>query len=213
MTLRALAKEPSDRYQDAHAFAKALEAALLEAEGRITDAGNPRTGILAAGAACSTHSGRSSGGDCGAAAIGGGSGRITSRCRVQRPSPMATVSADVLEAPKSGAPLLGRDDAMAFLEERRRESEAQFVVAHVVGEEGSGKTRLVTEFLGRCAARRDEVLTVGPDPTWAKIRDETLRNTVRALAGLPEGPVVDKSRWAKRRRPGPARARSALRQG
>jgi serine/threonine-protein kinase len=59
-------------------------------------------------------------------------------------------------------------------------------VAHVLGEAGGGKTRLVDEFLARCTSRGDLVVSVGPDPAWAKVADTALREAIRRLAGFSD---------------------------
>jgi serine/threonine-protein kinase len=193
LTLRAIAKEPTDRYQDAQAFAKALEAALMESEGRTSDAANPRTAIRCGACGALNPLGQKFCGDCGAPIGASAAPRPVASLR---PSPLGTVSASSMGAVRNAAaPLLGRDGAIAFLEEHRRASDGSFVVAHLVGDEGAGKSRVVTELVTRWRAAGDRVIVVGPDPTWAKVRDETLRGAIRALANLPEGPLSPSS-WA-----------------
>jgi serine/threonine-protein kinase len=87
-------------------------------------------------------------------------------------------------------PLTGRATALDWLESRRHEAEASFALAHVVGEAGAGKTRLVHEFGARCASRGDVVVNVGPDPAWAKVGGYTVREAVRALLQVPAGQPV-----------------------
>jgi serine/threonine-protein kinase len=67
------------------------------------------------------------------------------------------------------------------------------VSAHVVGEAGMGKTRLLSDFLARCVSRGDLVVRVGPDSTWAKIGDACVREAIRELATLP--PEASEAQW------------------
>jgi hypothetical protein len=93
-------------------------------------------------------------------------------------------------------PLLARDEALAWLEARRHEGEAMLAAAHVVGDPATGKSRLISEFIARCASRGDRIVAVGPDPAWARVADTAVREAIRGLAGLP--PLVvggDASAW------------------
>jgi serine/threonine-protein kinase len=94
-------------------------------------------------------------------------------------------------------PLIGRDDALAWLDARHRESRARFSAAHLIGEAGAGKTRVLDEFAARCAAQGDFVVRVGTDPTWAKVSDYALRAAIRGLTGLP--PEATGSAWSDAR--------------
>ena len=77
-----------------------------------------------------------------------------------------------------------RADALEWLEARRHEAEAMLAAAHVLGEAGGGKTRLMGEFLARCTSRGDLVVSVGPDAAWAKVADTALREAVGRLAAF-----------------------------
>ncbi len=81
-------------------------------------------------------------------------------------------------------PLIGRDDDLAWLEARRTGSRS-LTGAHVVGDVGIGKTRLVREFLEVAAAAGDVVVQTGPDPAWAEVGCWALRRAIVQLAGLP----------------------------
>jgi hypothetical protein len=67
--------------------------------------------------------------------------------------------------------------------------------AHLIGEAGGGKTRLVSEFLARCTSRGDVVVAVGPDATWAKVADTALHEAVSRLAGFADV-APDPGLWA-----------------
>jgi serine/threonine-protein kinase len=192
VTLHALAKNPGDRFQDAHLFAKALEAALLESEGKIADAANPKTAIRCRSCGVLNPLGQKFCGDCGASISASTPG---SRAPASMRPPSAFLDTMRPEAPQGPLPLVGRDDALKWLQSRRSEAGKQFTAAHIVGDEGFGKTRLVDEFLSAREAHGDSVVRVGPDPMWAKIRDYGLRAAVRALAKLPDG-RVDPASWA-----------------
>jgi Protein kinase domain/AAA ATPase domain len=196
MTLRALAKDREDRWQRASELATALGDALLAVEGRGSSQPAPTTAARCR--ACGAHSplGQKFCGDCGALiATSAPPGAAA------RPSPPPAPSIDVAvvgqamtvqraEAVGSGAhtlPLLARMDTLEWLEARRHEAEAMPASAHVIGEAGSGKTRLLTEFLSRCRSRGDLVVEIGPDPAWAKVADAAVANAVRRLAELPDG--------------------------
>jgi serine/threonine-protein kinase len=181
MTLRALAKKREARFQDAREFGAALEQALGTVEGRSSHPG-PSTGMRCKACGASSPVGQKFCGDCGA----GFSASVPAR-EVAQPSPSPS--------PPATAALLERDEALAWLETRRHDAEAVLTAAHVVGDAGSGKTRLVGELLGRCQSRGDLVATVAPDATWAKVGDSAVREAVRKLAGLPAG-QMDGSAWS-----------------
>jgi serine/threonine protein kinase len=205
LAIRALAKSREDRMQSARGFADALDAALLESEGRPPLAEEPpSTGIRCAACATSSPIGQKFCGNCGAAIAPRPPSAIpppresahgSSPSSVPPPSPRARgSSAPPLSGPRLPGderpsrplanPLLDRDDAMAWLEARFAEASTMPAAAHVVGEAGMGKTRLVTEAVARWARRGDSIVTVGPDPSWAKIGDWTVRRAITALTGL-----------------------------
>jgi serine/threonine-protein kinase len=83
-------------------------------------------------------------------------------------------------------PLVGRDDDLAWLEDRRNEAKNALVPARIIGDAGMGKTRLLREFLAVSAAAGDVVVATGPDPSWAEVGYHTLRSAIVSLAALPE---------------------------
>jgi serine/threonine-protein kinase len=85
-------------------------------------------------------------------------------------------------------PLLSREDAIRWFEARREDSAVLPAAAHLVGEAGMGKTRLLDSMAARWSSRGDLVVTVGTDPSWAKVGDHAVRQAVRALGGLADGP-------------------------
>jgi serine/threonine-protein kinase len=177
LTLRALAKKREDRFPRARDFAIALEDALASVEGRSAQS-VPVTAIRCRGCGALSPAGQKFCGDCGAPFPG-------------VKAPQATAS------PASSAralPLLAREDALEWLHGQRQAAEHGFASAHLVGDAGSGKTRLLSEFVARCALLGDRVLTVAPGPAWAKIGDAAVRDAVRGLLGLPTA-GVDVAPW------------------
>jgi serine/threonine protein kinase len=197
LALRALAKSPDDRFQTAGELSAALEQALLATEGRPSES-TPSTSVRCrtCGAACPI--GQKFCGECGASTASKPPSQSPARRPVTPPPPSRdegtrTMASDATSIAPA-LPLLARDDAMAWLETRYHEASAVLAVARLVGEAGAGKTRLLRELLGHCAMRGDFVVTVTPEPSWAKIGDAALRAAIRGLVGIPDGPV-DPSTW------------------
>ena len=197
LTLRALSKAREDRFQTAREFADALEQALVSVEGRISLDPAPTTSIRCRACGALNMLGQKFCGDCGA--------QISSSTAPGRvkptPAPRAPGVNDVnaptlarTAAVTSGShslPLTARVEALDWLESRRHEAEACFALAHVVGEAGAGKTRLVQEFGARSASRGDRVVMAGPDPAWAKVAGFTAREAIGKLLQVPPGHAVD----------------------
>jgi serine/threonine-protein kinase len=202
ITRRSLAKTREDRYQDAGEMSRALEDALAAAEGRPSRPA-PMTGTRCRACGSLTPLGQKFCGDCGvpiaSKAPPAPSGAPTppeSAPRAGDASPHAA-TLNRAEAVGSGIhalPLLARADALEWLETRRHDAGAVLAPAHVVGEAGSGKTRLVAEFLERCTSRGDLVVAAAPDPAWARVADTALRHAVRTLAFGDAEP--DQLEWA-----------------
>lgn len=172
---KALAKDADDRYQDATEFAEAIGEALREAEadhdGRISAVpGSARAGgsVMQCPACSSIVPVQKFCGECGA------------RLPVRSIMPTATT------APDLPLPLVGRDEDVAWLEDRRAEADGKVVGARLVGEPGAGKTRLLREFLGLARADGDAVYVTAPDPYFAEVSLWALRRAIRGLAGLEE---------------------------
>ena len=197
VSLRALAKAREDRFQDARDFAAALDSALLSVEGR----GSQRIPLSTRCPSCgaSNGAGQKFCGECGGAISGSTPPRAQAR-----PSPVPVAidgaaptvrRAAAVGSGTHGLPLLARADALEWLEARRHDAEAMLAAAHVLGDAGHGKTRLVTEFVERCRSRGDVVASVAPDATWTRVADTAVRDAVRALAGLPSD-TVEPSAWS-----------------
>jgi serine/threonine protein kinase len=196
MTLRALAKNREDRWQHAGELAAALSDGLFSIEGRPSSQPAPATATRCRACGALSPMGQRFCGDCGtiiasSAPPGYGSPLPSPRSslhpRVDGEA-MTVQRADAVGSRAHTLPLLARNDALEWLEARRHEAEAMPAAAHIIGDAGAGKTRLVGEFLSRCQSRGDLVVRVGPDAAWAKVADEAVRGAVRRLAGWPEGP-------------------------
>jgi serine/threonine protein kinase len=209
LVAKTLAKSREDRFQDAQAFSQALERVLAESEWRPSNE-PPSTALRCRACGSINALGQKFCGECGSSISSTPPPRIDSAKPAPSPSrvpaPPAsgalgrapTVAKEAAVRARPGSfPLLGRDDALAWLDSRRHEASAMLAAAHLVGDAGSGKTRLLTEFAGRCASRGDHVVTVGPDPSWAKVSDHALRGAIRGLARLDATPRSDAWRAAR----------------
>ncbi len=209
VTLRALAKPREDRWQTANEFAAALADALLSVDGRTSQPA-PATATRCRACGALSPLGQKFCGECGVAIAGSGGSAAPGRAVSASPAPVARTDAQAdgvavtvhrAEGVGNGGhalPLLARVEALEWLEARRHEAEAMPATAHVLGEAGGGKTRLVSEFLARCTSRGDLVVAVGPDAAWAKVADAALRDAVGRLAGFSDaGP--DPEAWATAR--------------
>ncbi len=194
---RALAKACEDRFQSAREFADALENALIESEGRLTVDSAPVTTIRCKTCGAPCPMGQKFCGECGASIASKpppGSSRRPGSVPVTREDGPASLAAAEATSIAPALPLLAREDAMAWLDSRYHEASAVLAVARVVGEPGTGKTRLVRELLARCVLRGDFVVSIAPETSWARIGDAAIKAAIRGLAGLPDGPV-DTAVW------------------
>lgn len=169
VVFKALAKDPRDRYQDAEEFSEALRLALNQAES--TPPIDQRVSITPGGVIT-----------CPSCNLVVAMTKFCGECGARLPL-------------KSGAPeqplgvgfplaLTAREEDLAWLDARRRAVQRSVVSARIVGEPGSGKTRLLTEFLEQARARGDLVVLVGPDPYFADVQHYALRQAILALTGI-----------------------------
>ena len=182
LTLRGLAKRREDRFQDARAFAEELDRAVLEAERVTTFDAAPQTSIRCG--ACGMHCpiGQKFCGECGAsiAVATPSPPRTTPPVRAPEGDAATVLRMQAVNANSFALPLLAREDALQWLDARRHEADALLAAAHVVGETGSGKTRLLDEFLEHRRELGDHVFAIAPDPTWAKVGDAAVRAAIEA---------------------------------
>src|SRR3984957_11561305 len=195
VALKSLAKEPKDRYNNADEFAEALVTALAHVEGPASIRGVDRVSLLKCPSCGALNAPTQKFcGDCGAPTTASSTPPLGERDTVSpaRSPSRAEISAvthkSQVDATKVKFPLafIGRDEDLAWLDERRSEAKTGLVAVRIVGEPGMGKTRLIHEFVNVCAAAEDIVVQTGPDPFWAEVGDYALRTAIRALAVLPE---------------------------
>jgi serine/threonine-protein kinase len=202
--LRALSKEANARYATADAFSQALSEAMAQIEAPRSVASGATT-LKCTSCGAVNVAGQKFCGECGAplgdriSAVemlrpdGGASrGEPVAYAATQPPGPRITAAAPISLPPTSTSgkmlplPLVGRDDDLGWLEDRRNEARASLVPARVIGDPGMGKTRLLREFLAVSSAAGDVVVTTGPDPAWSEVGYYALRRAIVALAALPE---------------------------
>jgi serine/threonine-protein kinase len=183
ITLRALQKDASRRYQDAEEFAAALKASLPLIEAPLMGRGSlSEIGIICSKCGAMVPRGQRFCGDCGArislpstppfrpdAVLAGPAG-------VRKPYP---------SVPRLPVPFTGREDDLAWLDARRRAVQSSLSAIRIVGEHGVGKTRLLREFLHSAATAGDVIVQTAPDPWWADVGQYALRKAIVELAGLP----------------------------
>jgi serine/threonine protein kinase/tetratricopeptide (TPR) repeat protein len=190
VTLKALAKDPKDRFQDSDAFASELARALAQSEDRPS--GGAPTSRAARCPSCGALNPATQKfcGECGATTTGTNLTTLPPRPSFPPPAQPGAVR----QSPRSDAerssipwplPLIAREDDLAWLEARRAEARS-LTAARIVGDVGIGKTRLVREFLDRAGAAGDVVVQTGPDPAWAEVGCWALRRAIVHLAALPE---------------------------
>jgi serine/threonine protein kinase len=188
---KALAKESRDRFVDADDFGAAL--AFVESPSSLR--GTEKSGTQKCHS-CGAQNAPTQKfcGNCGAptALVPATPFGERDTAPPQRPASRPEQSA-VKERPDADAtrltfPLafIGRDEDLAWLDEKRSEAKSGLVAARIVGDPGIGKTRLMSEFLQVCAAADDVVVQTGPDPAWAEVGYFALRTAIRSLAKLPE---------------------------
>ena len=174
VVFRALSKDPRDRYQDAEELAEALRYALAQAES--VPPLDQRVSVTPGGViTCAT---------CGlVVALTKFCGECGARLPVRTGAPDQPASV--------GFPLAlsAREEDMAWLDARRRAVHRGLVSARIVGEPGSGKTRLLSEFLEQTRSRGDLVVMVGPDPFFADVQHYALRKAILGLSGVQKDDI------------------------
>jgi serine/threonine protein kinase len=181
VVLRAMSKDAKDRYPDALEFSDALQQALEDARTQPPASGmNPmlslRPGMNVECRVCSSAVPMS---------------RFCCECgarlpvKSESPTPMPSLTFPLA--------LVGRDDDLSWLGDRRREAEGAVVGARLVGEHGVGKTRLLAEFLDIVGRKGDQIVLTGPDPYWAEVAYYAVRKAISGLARMEPGAPVRRS--------------------
>jgi serine/threonine-protein kinase len=204
LVLRSLAKSRDDRLQSARAFSEALENALLASDGRQVVDSSPITAIRCSSCGRLSPIGQKFCGECGISISGKrlSPAPVSSTPGGPKSNRAPDASKPLAQAKEADPgrtfqlPLLARDEVVRWLEARSQEASSMPAAAHLVGETGMGKTRLFVEMLSRWKARGDCVVSVGPDPAWAKIGDFAVRAAISKLAALPEAGPLATHAWA-----------------
>jgi serine/threonine-protein kinase len=183
VAIKALQKDPKDRFQTADELDEALKAA--EAALETAEAASLRC------AACGASNTRSSKfcHACGArlnesgpavARFGGataGGSIAPPRGSMAPPSGARTTTAP----PLGRSALVGRDAELHKLLEARLEAAARATWVRIVGDPGVGKSRLLSELSARADAAADLVVSARPHPSLAPVPYHAIRTLVAAL--------------------------------
>lgn len=164
---KALAKAPDERFEDAHEFSDALRGSLRQAVAGASDVRN-----LAIGAAPSLVAGETI--ECEACGYEVPRARYCCECAAPLPQDQS------LQFP---VPFVGRAEDLAWLE-ARRPGALEISGARLVGESGTGRSRLLEEFAQSVSAQGDQVILIEPDPYGAKVAHHTVSAAIVALARL-----------------------------
>ncbi len=166
ITLRALAKDPAMRFQDANAFASALTSVLPG----IDDPSTLGEGIACAHCGARNPPAQKFCGECGTAVSSAPASSVPPRVPLFGRS-VPPPAASVVSEPPSGLlrrrtpwmlPFVGRETDLARLESHRAQALSMSGV-RLVGESGIGKSRLVGEFVEAVGAAGDVVVYAGPE--------------------------------------------------
>ena len=163
---KALAKLPDDRYPDAHHFSDALEAALSKEHSA------PSIQLTSTGSAPSLVSGEVL--ECEACGYSVPRARFCCECAAPLPQDRSA---------QFPPPFTGRAEEISWLESRRPTS-AQVSGARIVGDPGTGKTRLLEEFSQSVSAQGDQVVFVETDPSGTRVAYHAVGSAIRILARL-----------------------------
>ena len=173
LTMKALAKDPLDRFQSAKEMQDALHSVIAElnADRSVSQtcpacgASNPVTDKFC--------------GSCGVRL----SGEVSERPKSLRPSFYPPFG--------SQRHFLGRDSEMNHVLRLREQSEKGAVWVHLHGEIGVGKTRFLTEIAEHSAGLGDYVVGAGAHPTGAPVAYHPIRSLLSELFGCSPSELAD----------------------
>jgi serine/threonine-protein kinase len=184
VVLKALAKEPKNRFSDADDMTRALMRAGVSLRTTGERARCPSCGAM-------NETRRAFCGDCGR------------RLSPAPPSPLASVRS---KRTPSERRLLGREKALRALLDPLERARTGLTAAYLTGELGLGKTRFLQE-LGQHAEREGSVVVhAGPHPSGALVAYGPIRQAVAALLNVPEERLLQLAEDEALFRPGLARA-------
>jgi serine/threonine-protein kinase len=173
LVLKALAKDPKDRFQDADEMLRSVRAISAQLRTSTSGVRCPSCGAL-------TEAQRAFCGDCGR--------RLTAPTAQVRTGP-----------PAGERPLVGRSAVLAQLLELLQDDTPESRIIYLLGELGIGKTRLLDEL--RLGAAREGFVVVesGPHESGAPVAYGALRRAVARLLNVAEsklsGLAEDESLW------------------
>jgi serine/threonine-protein kinase len=195
--LMSLAKDPAHRFGNADEFSEALADALTQIESAMPRAPGAGSRKCPACGAINT-TGQKFCGECGSSLT---AGRDSIRGSIP-PPPASTDQPTsnlvpvepgtgkrqvIIDRDRAHFPLefMGREEDIAWLDDRLNDSRSSLVGARIVGDVGMGKTRLLGEFLVSVRDKGHVVVEVGPDPGWAEVGYSAVRQAISELAALP----------------------------
>jgi len=179
VTMKALAKDAKKRYQDAIEFSDALKGALILAESVRPEQRSslPPASLLGSITCASCQSLVPM-------------AKFCLECGARLP--LRSGIPDSPSLPQLPLPLVAREEDLNWLEDRRQRVRGSVLGARLVGEPGSGKTRLMRELLGRARAEGDLTVLTGPDPFFAEVAYYALREAIRKLSQLGPDAIDDR---------------------
>ncbi len=199
--LMALAKDPAHRFGNADEFSEALADALSQIESTAPRA-PMSSGETVRCPSCHAQnlSTQKFCGECGApiqtlAALAPAAKataptppRIETPPRASHVDPIEAAVTRPPETKTGDLPLefVGREEDLAWLEDRLADAKSSLVGARIVGDVGMGKSRLLGEFLEGARQSGHFVVEVGPDPGWAEVGYHAVRRAIVQLAGLAD---------------------------
>ncbi|MDB4975044.1 MAG: serine/threonine protein kinase [Myxococcaceae bacterium] len=184
VVLKALEKEPADRFRDADEMALALRQVAASLRASVDRVRCPRCGA-------STEAGRAFCGDCGM------------RLSIRSLSPNASPNTGMMTMPPPGErPLLGRDEVFERLIKAVRGASGTARVTYVLGELGIGKTRLLAELAINIEREGYVVIQSGPHESGAPVAYSAIRRAVAQLLNVSDERLVslaeDDTLWRDR---------------